>query len=432
MENDKKIAEYCIEAMQKKGADKSQVVLNRVKKEEMNIETGKFSLMRTTFDINCHLKMIRDNRLGMLSVNKLEKNNLDQAIETIFTIAASSPQDTAYDMAGKQPPEKFSAGYAEPEKDTMFERLASFCETAKAQFPDTILEGVILDFKKDNAVILNSEGVDFSVGKGVYGFSTMFTTRKGNKSSSFNYSSFMRERLDNELVDCGSVATLLRQSSGQLELGNIPGKFEGDIIITPDCLQVVIEFFTRQLSDYYLVSGTSVFKERLGKAVASPCFTLHSRPLSNELSYHYFVTSDGFKVKDATIVDEGVLSSFLLSLYGSNKTGLPMAANNGRCYVVEPGNTPLDKMISEVKKGLLLCRVSGGEPNDNGDFSAVAKNSYFIRDGEIQYPVSETMITGNISDMLRSIGNISRERINFGDALFPWVQTGGITIFGKE
>jgi PmbA protein len=431
-EIDKKIAQYCVEALKKKGMDKYHIILDRSKKEELNVETGRFSLMRTAFDTQLHLKAIKDQKQGVLTLNKLDKHSLDDAIENIIAITAASQQDPAYDIAGKQQPEEFSAGQLEPEKDTMFERLSSYLSTVKEQFPDTILESTIFDFNRSDVVIQNSEGVDFSIKKGVYGFSTMFTTRKDKKSSSFNYSSFLAKSLDNDLIDCGSIRTLLKQSAEQLELKQVPCKFEGDIIITPDCLEDFIFSLTQLLSDYYLISGISIFKDSLQKQIAPPLFTLHSKPFSKELAYHYFVTSDGFKAEDSTIVDKGVLTTFLLTLYGARKTGLKRAVNNGSCYIVEPGNSTLDQMIRSIKKGLLLCRISGGHPNDNGDFSAVAKNSYYIEDGEIAYPVNETMISGNIAELFRSIRSISSERINFGNNIFPWVQVGGLTIFGKQ
>ena len=55
-------------------------------------------------------------------------------------------------------------------------------------------------------------------------------------------------------------------------------------------------------------------------------------------------------------------------------------------------------------------------------------NSYYIENGEIKYPVIETMISGNISNMFLNINNISNENINFGDRILPWISFNGITI----
>ena len=88
-------------------------------------------------------------------------------------------------------------------------------------------------------------------------------------------------------------------------------------------------------------------------------------------------------------------------------------------------------MIKSVERGILLARFSGGYPSDNGDFSGVAKNSYLIENGEIKYPISESMISGNFAEMLKNIKAISKERIDYGFSILPWIQVSGITISGK-
>jgi len=95
---------------------------------------------------------------------------------------------------------------------------------------------------------------------------------------------------------------------------------------------------------------------------------------------------------------------------------------------VNAGENSHTEMIKNVDKGVLLSRFSGGSPSNNGDFSGVAKNSYYIENGEIKYPLSETMVSGNISEMFENLDEISSDRINFGSGIFPWISFKGITI----
>ena len=115
-------------------------------------------------------------------------------------------------------------------------------------------------------------------------------------------------------------------------------------------------------------------------------------------------------------------------MYGSRKTGLQRVSNSGGSLIIDTGDIPLEDMIQTVNEGVLLSRFSGGSPSDNGDFSGVAKNSFYIENGEVQYPISETMVSGNIVDMFQKVKHISNEEVNFGDEIFPWIQFGGITV----
>ena len=187
-------------------------------------------------------------------------------------------------------------------------------------------------------------------------------------------------------------------------------------------------FILGNLSDFRLIAGTSLFRDFMNQKIIHDSLSIHSKPLSDNLSGGYFITSDGYKAEDLTIIENGVLQTFLLSLYGSKKTGLQRVSNSGGSLIIDNGETPLEKMIQSVGKGVLLSRFSGGSPSDNGDFSGVAKNSFYIENGIIQYPISETMVSGNIVDMFQKVKHISKEEVNFGDEIFPWVQLEGITV----
>jgi PmbA protein len=71
-------------------------------------------------------------------------------------------------------------------------------------------------------------------------------------------------------------------------------------------------------------------------------------------------------------------------------------------------------------------RLSMGRPASNGDFSGVIKNSFRIDDGKLGPALSETMITGNVAQMLRDVIAVSQERIDTGSFLLPWVRIGGL------
>jgi PmbA protein len=320
----------------------------------------------------------------------------------------------------------------EPDLDAMYDRLDAFLRHAKKAYPDTILEQVILDHSGGLRVFQNSNGVDYQSNDGAYHCMLMFTTRRGGKSSSFNVAGFSATALNRELPDYAGVDRLLRESAEQVETQAVRGKFAGDLIMTPEALDDLLAFVARSLSDGAMISGTSLFKDKLHEEIASPLLTVRSRPRSDELAEGYAITRDGYEALDSTIIEGGRLQSFLLSLYGARKTGKPMAVNNGGCYVVDPGQTSLEEGIRRVERGVLMVRFSGGNPTDNGDFSGVAKNSYYVEGGAVRHPIRETMLSGNLAEVLQSIRWISRERVNFGTSLLPWVCASGVTISGSS
>jgi PmbA protein len=431
MKSDRELVKYCIERMLQKGAEKAQCYLKFNKKHELNVDAGEMTLLRTTFDTSILLKAIINDQKGDLKINKMDKNSLDAAVDQVIELAQSSLPDKANDIAEKQLPKEFTAGREDADLDMMYDRLHDFVLYEKEHYPKTMIEQAIIDFTQSNILIQNSNGVDFEGDRGLYSFSVMFTSKEGEKASSFNFSGCSMKELDKPLHEYSSIDMLLKQSSEQIHTSAFPGKMVGDVIITPDCLSSFIYYVTSYLSDYALISGSSIYKDKLNEKIADDSLTLHSYPRSPEIAKNYFFTRDGFEAQNMTIIEKGVLKSFLLSQYGANKTGKPKAVNSGGCYIVEPGTAAFEEMVSSIEKGLLLCRFSGGNPSDNGDFSGVAKNSYLIENGKISKPVNETMIAGNLAEMIDNIANISQERIDYGSAIYPWIQVKGITISGK-
>ncbi|HHT49113.1 MAG TPA: TldD/PmbA family protein [Firmicutes bacterium] len=418
-----------LEALAQAGAEKAETILTSTEKTEMNLENGQLKLIRTTVDHHWRLTALQDQRRGSITVNKVDLESLELAVAEVMAITAASAPDAAHDTAAFQRAKTFRKGAAQPDLETMYQRLDAFTHAVATSFPRIVLLSAQLDFTGSTTFFQNSNGVDFTAQQGSYNFSVMFSAKAGTSSSSMNYSGFSSLNLEDELLNGGSLRTLLAQADQGLAPRKAPGKFEGTVIIAPDCLEgFLYSLLGITITDRPLITGTSLFKDKLDQPVASPLLTLASRPVAPEIAPGYFITADGYEAQNATIIQDGILKTFLLSLYGANKTGLPRGANDGGAFVITPGPQCLAEIVKGVKKGLLLTRFSGGAPSPNGDFSGIAKNSFYLEDGVIQYPLSETMIAGNLISLFRAITAISQERIDFGFALLPWVAAQGVTI----
>lgn len=426
------IARAALAALKAAGADKAAAGFSRGEQSELNVDAGKMSLYRSTVNVSVSVTAYVGGRKGSVSVNRYDDAAIRGAAEEAVAMARSSEPDPANDISPARPLERFAFGPAEPDSAAMYERLREFVDYASSRYPDTRLEQCILNFAAGESSYANSNGAEFQERSGSYGFQAMFTTKKGEKASSFNYSGASHRGLTLPLKDWGNVDLLMRQSTEQLEPGGVGGSFQGELVIAPDCLGDFISYLDgTYLGDYALITGSSPWKDKLGQKVVSPLFSLRSLPAGPGVEIGYSYTGDGFRAENCDLIDAGVLKNFSLGFYGSNKTGKPRCPSGGGALAVDAGVTPLDDMIRDVKRGLLLMRFSGGSPSDNGDFSGVAKNSYLIEDGKIARPVGETMIAGNVAELFSGIRAVSRELVDYGSAVCPWALTGPVTISGK-
>ena len=192
----KEILLYAQETLLKAGAQKTKCSLTKKEKNELNVASGEISLFRTTFDTNMSLTAIVDDKKGTISLNKLDKENIDATAKQIIDMAISSKSDEANDIAEMQPAKEFHKEPIKPDLDKMYDRLVEFMDFAKKEHPKTIIEEINFDFTSTESYFVNSNGVDYKTTKGIYSFVVMFTSKDGKKTSSFNYAAHVSKSLD--------------------------------------------------------------------------------------------------------------------------------------------------------------------------------------------------------------------------------------------
>ena len=111
----------------------------------------------------------------------------------------------------------------------MYDRLKNFNSYVKDKYKKVLLEAVTLDHNSSKSYILNSNGVDYNINKGMYGFSSMFTSKDGSNTSSFNYTGVEKLNLNKKLNNYAHVSELLRQSEEQVKSFPIKNKLKNEL-----------------------------------------------------------------------------------------------------------------------------------------------------------------------------------------------------------
>jgi len=424
-------AHQSLDGMKKIGASEAQVVCSVSTKEELNFAYGKISLLRSTNDYSLSLSAIREGRKAQLGLNQLNVSAIENACGELKALGEAGTPDSAFGFSKLAVKKEFRHGPQEPDFAKMRLRMDEFLHSVRERHPSVILEEGFLDHVRSDTTCLNSHGSEFRVSHGNYGMLLVFSAKSGTRTSGFNYTHGQLASLDTPLLDQFGAAEILLQATGQLDKRSVPGKFTGELMITPQCLGELLDAYLGYLADSPMINGTSIFRDKLGEKIASPLLSVRSEPRSPLLAMHEFFDAEGFEAEPMDLLENGVLKSFLLSLYGANKTGKPRAKSSGSRLDVKAGDQSHNELLRSMKRGILLCRFSGGRPSLNGDFSGVAKNSYYVENGEIRYPVSETMVSGNLVQLFDSVRGVSRERIAFGTKILPWILGEGVTVSGK-
>jgi PmbA protein len=196
------------------------------------------------------------------------------------------------------------------------------------------------------------------------------------------------------------------------------------------------------VSGYALYKGASFLGGQLGKRLAPDWFTVYddarmvgglgSRPFDGE----------GLPTRKNTVVDKGVLTSYLLDTYSGKKLGLPSTGNASRSvgespsvgptnFYLSPGNSSVQGIIRTVKDGLYVTELIGfGINMVTGDYSRGA-GGFWIENGELAYPVEEITIAGNLKQIFLDIEVIGSDLVFRGRIASPTLKIAEMMVAGN-
>ena len=428
----KEIAQYTLSRLKEYGADEAQCKVKYGLVDEINVDAGEFSLMRSTFDTGVTMKVIKNNKKGVIAINKTDFSSIDEAAKECVAAAEVAAEDDCLSIAPLEQNEDFIFGAEECDRDRFFDRINEYLEDMKTDYPKVFIEQLIADYAESKSVLANTNGVEFSYTASYYSLGSMYSAHDGDKTTSFNSTGIDFVDLNEKIIDKGTQRMMYELCEKELEAEPFEGKFTGIAVFAPSCLSDIIgtaiDSFT---GDEAIIDSTSPWRSKLGEKVASESLSVSLIPIDERIIGGERYTLEGYRSENCDVIKNGILESFTLSEYAARKSNEKRCSTLSGCMEVKCGSTPYDEMIKNINKGILVCRLSGGQPAGNGDFSAVAKNSFLIEDGKITKPVLETMISGNLADMLMNVTDISKETTMDGSTVYPWVAFDGVTVSGK-
>jgi PmbA protein len=214
------------------------------------------------------------------------------------------------------------------------------------------------------------------------------------------------------------------------------------VIFDPLVATSILEHIFEGVNGDSVYRGASFLAGKLGQAVASASVTV----IDDGTMRGGFGTSpfdgEGIPTRRTTVIDKGVLSSYLLNTYTAKKLGLQTTANASRGlagtpgigpgnYFLQPGEKTPQQLIAEVKEGLYVTEFLGMGVNlVTGDYSRGA-SGLWISGGELTYPVEEITVAGNLKDMFVNISEVANDLEFRSSVASPTLRIDGLTVGGE-
>jgi PmbA protein len=413
------------------GADEAQARLSHNQLVEVDFDTRHVEMLRTTSDDDTLLTVFKGSRKGSAAITGRDADGVAGAVGAALAAAEAAPPDPANGLAESEPGPATMHGPEAADREGMIDAARAHIEQMARDLPQIVTRNAYHRFNRTRRSFANSAGLTRQETRGRYSFFTLFAARRDGRATSFNYHGGVSYAPFKHLAEVGALPQLYRDMVRSFDARPAPGKFVGDIILTPDAIEeVLIGPLVRVLGGYSLMAGTSPYKDSVGQAIASANFSLLNRPTAARFPEGIDFDAYGIPTSDLDVIKDGVLRDFLVDHYVARKLAIRRTAV-WQTFVVPPGQKSVAEIVAATRRGIILTRYSGGVPSDSLDFSGIAKNAFYIEDGVVRHPLAETMISGNLRELLKAIRDVSRETIDFGNGAFPTIAAGGVTIHGR-
>jgi PmbA protein len=188
------------------------------------------------------------------------------------------------------------------------------------------------------------------------------------------------------------------------------GTCQAPVLFRAEVATGLLRSLTSAIQGSSLYRRASFLLDHLGERIFPEFVRIHEEPhLPRGLASASF-DGDGVATWPKDLVSGGILRTYLLDAYSGCRLGLATTGNAGgvRNLSIEMGERDRAGMLALMGRGLLVTELMGHGVNPvTGDYSRGAAG-FWVENGEIQYPVEEITIAGNLKRMfagLVAVGN---------------------------
>lgn len=427
-------------ALAKKSAEAAEVFMVSSEGTSVQFETNRLKHIRSKQSTSLALRVIKQGRVGYASASGPVNSQtlVDMALETArfgmeakFELPAltSYPEIAIYDPAVK------SVTLEEMVK--LGERMIA---VTSAHTPQLISEagvsrGII------SVSIINSRGGQAGYKQTVFGLgiegqliqdTDMLFVGESQQSC--------RPILETEAIT-GAVLRQLEMAKNRavISTGLLP------VIFTPHGVaSALIPPLSSAFNGRTVLEGASPLGNKLGQPVFDERLSLTDDPTLDYRPASAPCDDEGVPCRRTPLIEKGVVANFLYDLQtaalaksrstgsGHRRGGLPMPSSSA--FIIAPGEATLDEMLGDIKEGLLVEELMGASQGNilGGDFSGNVLLGYKVENGKIVGRVKDTMVSGNVYQLLKQVGAIGSEAKWVGGFLnTPPIRLDGVSVASK-
>lgn len=438
------LAQRLVDAAKRAGADAADAVAVRGVSQGVEVRDGRVEETERSEGDDVGLRVFVGQRQAVVSTNDVSGDGIAKLAERAVAMARVAPDDKYVGLAD---PALHAHDF--PDLDLLDRKVPSTVELEQhaiaAEAAALAVKGVTKSGGASAStgiggmVLVTSTGFHGSYLRSSHGISATAISGEGTgMERDYDFSSAPHAS------DLDSPATVGRKAGERAVARSNPRKVETckvPVVFDPRVAGSIVGHLVGAINGASIARKTSFLKDRLGEQLFSKDIRIIDDPLRVRGLRSQTFDAEGVKVKKTALIDEGVLTTWILDSATARELGLVTTGHAHRGVSsspspgsynlhLEPGSVTPKELISDIKQGFYVTDLIGSGVNGvTGDYSRGA-SGFWIENGEITYPVSEVTIAGHLLPMFKSLVAANDLEFRYG-VNAPTLRIEGLTLGGR-
>ena len=429
-------ADKCVKEVEKL-SDNWEIFIANSETIEVESKNDILSFAKQEIEKGVGIRIIKDNKIGFAYTTDLDK--IYETAQKALDNAKLNKLDENYEFAHIEKVTDVKGTYDARYDDLSLDECCKFLENIIERTKDNDCNVTSAGFSasKGEELIINSNGVSiYDKGTGFSGGLSIYIEKDGQYAASYDYNTSRHLDLEYEkLTDdaCKLVHDSLYPKT--IETKNC------DVILDYYAASGLLSTFIQGFNSENVLRGRSILHDKINTEITDSNLTIIDNPLLENAMGTSKCDGEGTASKKTTLVEDGVLKSFLYDIYTANKSGCESTSNGYRAsYLTTPDVSPSNLELKfknsigldEIDSGIITTNVLGAHTANpiSGDFSVELSNAFTVENGEITDGVKKAMISGNIYELMKKCESIESEIKQKGSFIIPKIMIHDLKVIG--
>jgi PmbA protein len=438
------LAQRLVEAAKRAGADAADAVAVRGVSQGVEVRDGRVEESERSEGDDVGLRVLVGRRQAVVSTNDVSGDGVAKLAERAVAMARVAPEDKYVGLAdpallARNLPD---LDLLDPEipSTSELERRAQEAEAAGLGVKGvTKSGGALASAGVGGMVLVTSSGFHGAYLRSSQSISMTAISGEGTAMErDYDYSSaphaadlYSPERVGRSAGE----RAVARANPRKVETCQVP------VVYDPRVSVSLIGHLVGTINGAAIARKTSFLKDKLGAQLFASNIRIIDDPLRPRGLRSQPFDAEGVSVKKLAIIDQGILTSWLLDCATARELGLATTGHAHRGVSSSPSPGPYNlhleagdvtpaELISDIKQGFYVTDLIGSGVNGvTGDYSRGA-SGFWIENGKITYPVSEVTIAGHLLPMFKSLVAANDLEFRYG-VNAPTVRIEELTLGGR-